>query len=242
MCDRVIVGDEVSLLHRPVYTYAQVDRLLKLSSGTARRWIQGYRRRGVNYRPVVRPGTIDSTWVVWGEYIEARLLSEWRDTDNVPMHNLRRIADSLRAETGLEFPLAYHQTLMQPLGREMVWRAQQDSELPDDFATEVGSGQIVWTAPVERFIEAATFQPDVTPEARRLIAEMDADDGFPHIKLNPRRRGGEPVVHGHNVRAATIAALVAAGEDPAEVARWYLMSEDQVDEAVRYVESHPRVA
>jgi len=27
-----------------VYTYAKVDRLLKLTNGTARRWIQGYRR------------------------------------------------------------------------------------------------------------------------------------------------------------------------------------------------------
>jgi len=49
----------------------------------------------------VRPETLDTTWVVWGEYIEARLLSEWRDTGNVPMLNLRRVADRLRAETGL---------------------------------------------------------------------------------------------------------------------------------------------
>lgn len=44
----------VSLLDRPAYGLGQVDHILGLTSGTARRWIDGYRRGGRLYTPVVR--------------------------------------------------------------------------------------------------------------------------------------------------------------------------------------------
>ncbi|MGH3793032.1 MAG: hypothetical protein ACRDQ9_19980 [Pseudonocardiaceae bacterium] len=36
----------MSMLARPVYNYAEVDRLLRLTPGTAKRWIDGYERAG----------------------------------------------------------------------------------------------------------------------------------------------------------------------------------------------------
>jgi len=75
----------ISLLHRPIYTYSQVDRLLGLTSGTARRWINGYRRGRRIYEPIIRPESRNTTWVTWGEYVEARLLANWRDLDNLPI-------------------------------------------------------------------------------------------------------------------------------------------------------------
>ena len=39
------MGQVTSLLHREVYVMSQVDRLLDLGVGTARRWIDGYERR-----------------------------------------------------------------------------------------------------------------------------------------------------------------------------------------------------
>jgi hypothetical protein len=35
----------------PTYTYRQVDRLLDLSGGTAKRWINGYSRNRKKYPP-----------------------------------------------------------------------------------------------------------------------------------------------------------------------------------------------
>ena len=48
------MGKVVDLLNRPTYGLAQVDRLLGLPGGTARRWIDGYERAGKRYPPVVR--------------------------------------------------------------------------------------------------------------------------------------------------------------------------------------------
>lgn len=49
------VGDVVvSMLDRPVSSYAETDRLLRLTPSTARRWIDGYERAGREYPPVIR--------------------------------------------------------------------------------------------------------------------------------------------------------------------------------------------
>jgi hypothetical protein len=42
-----------SMLDREVYTYAEVDRLIGLRGGTARRWINGYQRGGRSYDPIL---------------------------------------------------------------------------------------------------------------------------------------------------------------------------------------------
>ena len=39
-----LMGQVVSMLARPLYRYAEVDRLLRLTPGTAKRWIDGYER------------------------------------------------------------------------------------------------------------------------------------------------------------------------------------------------------
>lgn len=59
MCDGVNVAHVISLLHRPVYTYPQVDRLLGLTSGTARRWINGLPARSADLRADHPPGVAE---------------------------------------------------------------------------------------------------------------------------------------------------------------------------------------
>ena len=69
----------ISLLDREVYLYAEVDRIVGLRSGTARRWINGYERGGKSYAPILRTQPRDSEWVTWGEFVEARILAELRE-------------------------------------------------------------------------------------------------------------------------------------------------------------------
>lgn len=67
-----------SILDRAIYSYADVDRLVGLHSGTARRWLEGYERLGRFYDPVLRSEPTGSDAVTWGEMVEARLLTEFR--------------------------------------------------------------------------------------------------------------------------------------------------------------------
>jgi hypothetical protein len=45
---------DAALLERPTYGFPEVDDLLRLSPGTAKRWVDGYERQGRWYDPVVR--------------------------------------------------------------------------------------------------------------------------------------------------------------------------------------------
>ncbi|MGH3839728.1 MAG: DUF433 domain-containing protein, partial [Pseudonocardiaceae bacterium] len=119
---------------------------------------------------------------------------------------------------------------------------QQFADLPEDLAVEVSTGQIVWTPVVERLVEAADFAPDTTPDGQRMVSELTADEDFPLIKLDVRRRGGQPVIQGRNIRASTIAELVTAGESREDVAEWYDLSAEQIDQAVGYYRRHLRIA
>ena len=82
------MGKVVDLLNRPTYGLAQVDRLLGLPGGTARRWIDGYERAGKRYPPVVRESSTGDEIATWGEFVETRLLSEYRDA-GVPLLRMR---------------------------------------------------------------------------------------------------------------------------------------------------------
>ncbi len=65
----------LTYLERPVYGFPQVDDLLGLKGGTARRWIDGYERRGKGYPPIVRETRTDNELVTWGEFVETGLLA-----------------------------------------------------------------------------------------------------------------------------------------------------------------------
>lgn len=91
------MGKAVDLLSRPTYGLAQIDSLLGLQAGTARRWIDGYRRGGKLYDPVVRERGTGEEVATWGEFIETRLLAEYRDA-GVPMIRMRPAVEALREE------------------------------------------------------------------------------------------------------------------------------------------------
>src|SRR6476659_5612145 len=106
-----------NLLERPIYGMAQVDRLLGLSPGTARRWIDGYTRGRKTYLPLVRPEATGEDIVTWGEFVETRFLSEYRDA-GVPMVRMRPAIERLREQFDSLYPLAYAQPYV--AGRELV--------------------------------------------------------------------------------------------------------------------------
>lgn len=113
------MGKIVDLLNRPTYGLAQIDSLLGLQAGTARRWIDGYRRGGKLYDPVVREHSTGEEIATWGEFIETRLLAEYRDA-GVPMIRMRPAVEALREELKVPYPLASARMWLRPEGRDLV--------------------------------------------------------------------------------------------------------------------------
>lgn len=75
--------------------------------------------------------------------------------------------------------------------------------------------------------------------AGRNVVRLRVDPDVPDLHWDPRKRGGQPVVGASNVLAKTVASFVDSGEDPSEVSSWYHLTEDQVDQAVRYTRVPP---
>lgn len=234
----------MSLLDRQVYTFREVDRLLGLNQGTARRWIDGYRRSGRLYQPIVREKPSADQWVTWGEFTETRLLSEYRDLNDIRIQQLRLVVEHLRQETGNRYPLAYAQPFLQVHGREIVMRAQQAAGLEEDIFVAVRTGQLVMTPRTERFVQAATYETDPTGAQvdQKIAVRFRADPRYPDVAIDPEHRSGRPTVVGRSILVTTLADMVFSGDEVGDVAQWYDLTADQVQQAVDFTATHNLVA
>ncbi len=225
------MGEVIDLLNRPVYGLPQVDRILGLPGGTARRWIDGYRRGGKSYPPVIRELTTGVEVATWGEFVETRLLAEYRDA-GVPLLRMRPAIDVLREELGDTYPLASARTWLGVQGRELVRRVQEQVDLAHPLAlVVVRSGQEVldWSRRADDFRRSLEWIGDGEDAAPRLVRPIpDIDE----VVVDPLRGFGEPVVRG--VRTEVIGELVRAGDSPDMIAELYDLPRRTVDAAVRY--------
>lgn len=222
------------MLARPVYNYSEVDRLLRLTPGTAKRWIDGYERAGRTYEPVVRAERTESPWVTWGEFVETRLLAEFRTS--VPMIKLRPVVEWLRQRLGQDYPLAYARPFLVPEGNELLVNAQVDTGLDRELWIVVPSEQGVLLSLTSTRFTQVTYFPDREGPAEQIMA----DTATPDVWLHPMRREGQPTVQG--VRTETLVGLVNAGEPMQFVADTYGFTLYEIEQAVMYETTRRRAA
>lgn len=216
-----------SLLDRAIYSYADVDRLVGLRAGTARRWLEGYERQGRFYDPVLRPEPTGSDVVTWGEMVEARLLAEFRDL-TVPVQRMRPAIVKLRAEFG-RYPLAHARPLLDVEGRELVQVVQQEVGLARDLQlVVVRDGQFVLTDAAQRFSSAV----DYVEYAGNVAGLIRPEQRTPDVVMDPLRAFGQPAVR--NVRTEALAEDYRAGTSRDDLADLYDLTLEQVDEAIRF--------
>lgn len=214
----------INLLDRPVYGMAQVDRLLALPGGTARRWIDGYERGGKQYPPVVRFEPTGDEIVTWGEFVETRLLSEYRSA-GVPMVRMRPAVERLR-ETYGKYPLAHARPFVNE--KELVLTVQEDVGLAKELRLVlVRNGQIVLTEPAQSFFDSAQYS--VTSD---VVERLRPVSDVAHVFLDPLRQFGEPVVR--SVRTEIIAEQLRAGETIDSIVETYELDRPLVEDALRY--------
>ena len=227
----------VALLDRPTYLYAEVDRLVGLRAGTARRWINGYDRAGKHYDPILRSSTNVTEWVTWGEFVEARMLAEFRDA-SVPTARLRAAVGRLRDIFRVEYPLAHLRPYLAAERGDLAIDAQGLAH-DDDGLMVIRTGQLLLDSS-RAVIETATLASDAKGE--KYAIELQSDVEYSGIKLNPDRLSGQPTFEGRRVAVETIAGMVAAGDARDDLAADYGLSLAQVDAAVGYAKKHKLAA
>lgn len=228
-----------SLLDREIYLYSDVDRLVGLRPGTARRWINGYRRGGKTYEPILRLHELDTEWVTWGEFVEARILAEYRD-QKVPTARLRAAVEGLRQMFGLPYPLAHLRPYLAPAAHQLTIELQALDPADESGQMIIRTKQLLLAEPSQSIIESAKLANDERGE--KFAAQIVPDLEFRGIVLNPDRYGGQPTFAERRVEVATIAGMVKAGDPPEEIAADYGLSLDQVREAIAYETKHQLLA
>lgn len=190
----------------------------------------------------MREEATGAKWVTWGEFTETRLLSEYRRLDDIRIKKLRGIVEFLRREFGHRYPLAYARPFLDVEGREILMRAQRDAGAEDDLALVVGTGQLAIRT--QRFVDAAKFDldPGVPGTPVKIAVRFKADPRYPDIAVDPEHKSGRPTVAGRNILVTTLADMVDAGDPVADVASWYSLTADQVQQAVDFTATHNLVA
>lgn len=214
----------VSLLDRAIYSYGDVDRLVGLRPGTARRWLEGYNGHKRFYEPVLRPEPAGTESVTWGEMVEARLLAEFRDR-SVPVQRMRPAIVALRQEFG-PYPLAQARPFLDVEGRELVRVVQEKVGLERQLRlVVVRNGQLVLAETAERFRSAAEYDDG-------QVIRLCPDARTPAVMLDPARSFGQPAIR--NVKTEVLAEDYRAGTSREELADLYDLDPAQVDEAIRF--------
>lgn len=251
LCDpsRVSV---TSLLDQPAYGYSEVDRLLGLRPTTARRWINGYSRGSKHYEPILRLAPTEDDWVTWGEFVEVRILSEYRaDKDKAtgtPTIWLREMVASLRAVFKVPYPLAHAAPWMQLTGRDPtidsqvmqsgVFPAERDSLTPNVEVIRTRQ-RLMQESGVEKAYCSVSWRGE---SVAGIASQLVPDSRFGHVLVNPERLGGEPTFAGRRIPVTSVAARSLSGTPHARLANEYEISFDQIDNAIGYCQKHNIVA
>lgn len=224
VCDNRDMPANVSVLDREMYSEAEAARLLRVPQQTLNYWLEGKVYRGHTYQPVIRPEPIGSRTVTWAEFVEAGLLSKYRQR-NVTLEEVRRFIAVLRDKTGVPYPLA-HQRPWAMNGRLLV-EAQEASELPPEFWLYAPTdGQLLLAlTPAQEFLDRVKFEHDEAVMWRPKGAASP-------VVIDPDSRFGRPSVNGISTYVLKEYADDGYGYD--EIADEFGLSVRDVELAIAY--------
>jgi hypothetical protein len=223
----------IHLQDRPVYGFGQVDHILGLKASTSQRWIDGYQRAGRTYPPVIRPERTGDEIVTWGEFIEARLLSEYRD-EGVPLVRMRPAVERLREELNTPYPLTSAKMWLAVEGRELVRKVQDEVGLDRRLLLVVVRNEqqmLDWSPLAQEFANSLHWE-HVGGRKRPEVTSLNPDPAIPDVVVNPLQRFGEPSTQG--VPTEIIRELYVAGDPIEMIAELYELPPHLVEAAVRY--------
>jgi uncharacterized protein (DUF433 family) len=145
--------------------------------------------------------------VTWAEFVEAALLSQYRQK-RVPLDEVRRFIKYLREKFGVAYPLAHERPWM--AGKKLVIEAQEYVKLPQEFWLFAPVGdQPLLLPPGQAFMERVGFKNGVAEVWRPAGPESP-------VVIDPEQRFGRPSVEG--ISTAVIFEYSEDGATPAEIA------------------------
>jgi uncharacterized protein (DUF433 family) len=214
------ISEEVS---RPLYSYAEADRIAGVSRGTSRRWLKGYKYWYSEVETAQPPITSNSgheSGVSFVDLIEVVAADRLR-AEGFSLKKIRQINEFCQVRLERDRPLVTETFKFK--GRDIF------VQISEGYLLNVGRqrGMQAWAEVLDPFLETLDYEDHLArrwwPLGRGEPIVVDPDYGF-----------GAPVIAGTGVRTENIAERSKAEEPPEEIAHDFGVEIYQVEAALRY--------
>lgn len=188
------------------YSLSEASAFLQVHPSTLRWWLEGGKRSGKSYPPVLREEPIGTSEMSWYEFMEAGWLREY--SRHLNLRRLRPLILSLREQFQVLHPLATVQPFV--AGRDLVYKLQEELDIPQELWIVVGSGQLVLKEESNTFFKRVHFHPSTGASQAYVLMQPDEPKTDAPVMLDPGKAFGIPTIRG--IRAEIISELYEAGE------------------------------
>lgn len=211
---------------RPLYSYAEADRLAEVPRGTSNRWVKGYRYWNEYGERVAQPsvtaGSSDKEQgaVSFFDLIGVKAIDGLRKA-GFSLNSIRTVVNYCQDQLGVEYPLV---TYRFKVDRRQIFIEAGNGQLENVLGNR---GMLAWNDVLDPFLETIDYYQDFArrwwPRGKGIKVVVDPDYGF-----------GFPVIAGSGVRTEIIAERRRAGDDYEEIAYDFGVSIPEVEDALRY--------
>lgn len=218
------VGSGLARINRPLYSFAESDRLANVTENTSRRWLKGYsfwysptERR---FMPPVTPSGGPKTGVSFVDLMEVAAIGKLIGM-GFSLKRIRKINSVARVYLRTERPLV----------TETFRVTGHDIFVREDFGVLVNvgrdAGMRAWEEVLDPFLDTVEYEDEVVrrwwPLGKEAGVLIDPDYGF-----------GLPVIEGTGVRTEIIAERAEAGDSTDEITYDFDVTPKQIQAALRY--------
>lgn len=215
--------DISDILSRPLYSYAEADRIARVSRGTSRRWLRGYKYwyfEEERNQPPVTPKSGHEAGVSFIDLIEVVATDRLR-VNGFSLKKVRQINEFCQVHLKTDRPLVTETFKFE--GADIFVK------VGEGYLLNVGlqRGMQAWDEVLDPFLETLDYEEKLArrwwPRGKDVPVVVDPDYGF-----------GLPVVAGTGIRTEDIAERAEAEEPMEEIAGDFGIEVYQVEAALGY--------
>lgn len=203
-----------------LYSVPEAARLVKLSSGQIRRWIDP--QKGVVQRALFS----EERTITFSELMELHFVRMFRE-EGVSLQTIRRAAKTAAHQFQCPYPFTVHR--FDTDGRT-IFATLLQAEQKDSLIEDLKRGQYVFETIIRPFFKKLEYHQD---DAIRFWPLSQTG----RVVLDPQRHFGKPIDAPTGVPTETLYLATKAGDEPSTVATWFNVPDAAVTAAVTFEKS-----
>lgn len=220
------VDQDFDLLTRPLYSYAEADRLAGVSPRTSSRWVKGYRYLNERGERVAQPSMTTSLTTEPEQGVSFLDLVSIKAIDGLRKRNfstraIRQVVQYCQDDLGMAYPLATQEFETE---RRRIYMHAGDGRLLEVLGGQQGAQ--AWDRILEPFLKDLDYHNELArrwyPLGKDEPVVVDPDYGF-----------GLPVVVGSGVRTESIAEQYYAKDTMEHIAYDFNVTREQINSALK---------